>query len=130
MTDFLEHWARSSDENARLVAQEVLITQVTEAIWKTMEEAGVSKAELAQRLGTTRGFISQVLSGSRNMTLRTLSDICFALEQRATFSLGGQDDGEAWDVSEASVTRPVKRVRYEQTGNAISPDDDHWHQAA
>jgi len=108
MPDFLEHWARSSDENARLVAQEVLITQVTEAIWKAMEEAGVSKAELAQRLGTTRGFISQVLSGSRNMTLRTLSDICFALEQQAGFSMSGPDDGNGWDVS-PRIARPESK---------------------
>lgn len=129
MPDFLEHWASRSDENARLVAQEVLITQVTEAIWEAMEEADVSKAELAQRLGTTRGFISQVLSGSRNMTLRTLADICFALEQEASFAMKGQDD-RGWDVPGETIVRPGKKVRYEQAGNVISPDGDHWHRAA
>ena len=46
MTDFLDRWAAESPENARLVAQERLITQVTEALWKEMEEAGVDKADL------------------------------------------------------------------------------------
>ena len=37
MTDFLDRWAAESPENARLVAQERLITQVTEALWQEME---------------------------------------------------------------------------------------------
>ena len=45
MTDFLDRWATESPENARLVAQERLITQVTEALWQEMEEAGVNKVE-------------------------------------------------------------------------------------
>ena len=41
MTDFLDRWAAESPENARLVAQERLITQVTEALWQEIKEAGV-----------------------------------------------------------------------------------------
>lgn len=92
MTDFLEHWANSRNENARLVAQEVLVCRVAEAIWKTMEECGVSKAELAKRVGTTQSSITQMLSGSRNMTLQTLSDICFVLGQEASVVIDKCDD--------------------------------------
>lgn len=87
MTDFLEQWANQSEANTRLVAQELLITEVTEEIWKAMEEAGVTKAELANRMGATKGYVSQVLSGSRNMTLRTLADICFALGHKPVICL-------------------------------------------
>ena len=79
MTDFLDRWAQSSEANAKLVAQEMLITEATEAVWSALEHAGINKSELAERLGTTKGYVSQVLSGSRNMTLRTLADICFAV---------------------------------------------------
>ena len=78
MTDFLERWANASDANARLVAQEMLIAETTEALWEALERAKLSKTELADRMGCTKGHVSQVLSGARNMTLRTLSDICFA----------------------------------------------------
>jgi len=87
MTDFLDRWAQSSDANARLLAQEILITEATEALWAALEQAGVSKSELAERLGTTKGYVSQVFSGSRNMTIRTLSDICFALKVKPTFRI-------------------------------------------
>jgi transcriptional regulator with XRE-family HTH domain len=129
MTDFLDRWTTESPENARLVAQERLITQVTEAIWKEMEDAGVSKTELSSRMGTSKGYISQILSGSRNMTLRTLADICFALNRRADISLiRPQPDG--W-ISEsiAKVTLGRPKVRYKRTGNVVSPMDN-WKTAA
>jgi DNA-binding Xre family transcriptional regulator len=87
MTDFLEDWTRQSDAHARLAAQERLITEVTETIWKVMEESGINKTDLANRIGATKGHVSQVLNGSRNMTLRTLADICFALELKPTFDV-------------------------------------------
>lgn len=87
MTDFLKHWTNQNEENAKLMAQELLITEVTEEIWKAMEETGVNKTELANRIGVTKGYISQVLGGSRNMTLRTLSDICFALGKQVTITM-------------------------------------------
>jgi transcriptional regulator with XRE-family HTH domain len=96
MTDFLDRWAAESPENARLVAQERLITQVTEALWQEMEEPGVNKADLAARMGTTRGYISQILNGSRNMTLRTLADICFALNRQASICLDGTGS-DGWE---------------------------------
>ena len=37
MTDFLDHWANESDANAKLVAEELLITEVTEAILEAQE---------------------------------------------------------------------------------------------
>lgn len=44
-----------------------------------MEELNISKVDLAKRLGKSKSYVTQMLSGSRNMTLSTLSDICFAL---------------------------------------------------
>lgn len=90
MTDFFEQWANKDHENAKAAAQEALITEITEAIWKVMNEAGVSKAELAKNMGATKGYVSQILNGSRNMTLRTLADICFALNYKPSFHLGSK----------------------------------------
>lgn len=103
MTDFLEHWTGQHDENARLAAQELLITEVAEAIWAALEDAGVTKTELATRMGATKSYVSQVLSGSRNMTLRTLSDICFALGKKPTVTVQAATDQigrQSWDNSQ------------------------------
>lgn len=92
MADFLEQWTSEDQERAKLTAQKALITQVTEAIWQAMDDAHTSKTELAARMGASKGYVSQVLSGSRNMTLRTLSDICFALGRKPSVAVRAQTD--------------------------------------
>jgi transcriptional regulator with XRE-family HTH domain len=74
----------------RLVLQEELLLQVTEALTQALEDGGVKKAELARRLGKTPGFVSQVFGGGRNLTLRTVADIAGALSLRPTLELSPQ----------------------------------------
>lgn len=71
----------------RLVRQEELILDVTERLTEALQEAGVTKAELARRLERTPGFVSQLLGGGRNLTLRTISDIAVALSLRPGLEL-------------------------------------------
>ena len=66
-------------EFARLMAQGDLIMEVTETLCELLEKEGVSRKELADRLGKTKGFISQLLNGGRNLTLRTVADILHVL---------------------------------------------------
>lgn len=82
MSDHLEGQTDSAYE--RLLAQEALILDATELISELIEARGLSRAELAKRIGKARGFVTQVLSGSRNMTLRTLADLAYALDARVT----------------------------------------------
>lgn len=71
-----------SDTDARQYARDELIYNVTEDILVTIERSNLSKAELAKRLNKSKSFVTQLLSGARNMTLGTLSDICFSLQVR------------------------------------------------
>lgn len=66
-------------ERLRLLAQERFILEATEQIAKIMEEEHVSKAELASRLNKSKAFVTQLLGGGRNMTIRTLADVMTAL---------------------------------------------------
>ena len=69
-------------EFARLMAQEELILEVTETLCELLEKEKVSRKELAERLGKSKGFISQLLNGGRNLTLRTVADILHVLGYR------------------------------------------------
>jgi transcriptional regulator with XRE-family HTH domain len=82
----------------RLVEQESLILEATETICQLMEELGVTRAALAERTGTSKGYITQLLSGRRNMTLRTLADLAYALEHRLTFQAVSRSVGTATDL--------------------------------
>jgi transcriptional regulator with XRE-family HTH domain len=54
--------------------------ELTTAVSWYMEERGISKRELAQRLRVTPGRVSQIMSGGENLTLRTLATVCTALD--------------------------------------------------
>lgn len=66
-------------EFARLMAQGDLIMEVTETLCQLLEKEKLSRKELADRLGKTKGFVSQLLNGGRNLTLRTVADILHVL---------------------------------------------------
>lgn len=59
--------------------RERTVLEVTELICGIMQEEGVSRKELAVRLGKTKGYVSQLLDGEANMTLHTVSDLCTVL---------------------------------------------------
>ena len=73
-------------EMARLVAQGELIMEVTETLCKLLDKEQISRKELADRLGKSKGFVSQLLNGGRNLTLRTVGDILHVLGYRVTLT--------------------------------------------
>lgn len=87
-------------EFRKLLAQEELILEVTEVLCGLLEQERISRKELAERLGKTKGFISQLLNGGRNLTLRTVADILHVLGYKVTL-------------------QPVKEGRQRQKGNVI-----------
>ena len=75
-------------EGMRLYQQERAILEVTELICQLMDEQDVSRSDLAKRLGRTKGYITQLLDGRANMTVRTISDVFTALDRSVHFQEG------------------------------------------
>ena len=73
-------------EYRRLFQQEKLILEVTESICDAMEKTATPRSVLARLLGRTKGCISQLLSGRRNLTLRTWADMMTVLGHEAQIS--------------------------------------------
>ncbi|OGH60594.1 MAG: hypothetical protein A3G34_10705 [Candidatus Lindowbacteria bacterium RIFCSPLOWO2_12_FULL_62_27] len=67
-----------TDEEKRLFAQEVAILSALEEVCRVMETENVSRADMATKLGKSRAFVTQVLRGSNNITIRTLADFAWA----------------------------------------------------
>ena len=70
----------------RLLAQEILILDATETVCEWLAAEGLSRADLAKRLGRSPAYVSQLLNGSRNMTLRTLADMAHVLNRKVQIS--------------------------------------------
>jgi len=93
-------------EFERLVEQESLILEATELLSKLMKDQGISKADLARELGKTRSYVSQLLNGGRNMTLRTLADLLFALDHRAQLNIE-----PCAQVTDLPVEVPISNIK-------------------
>jgi transcriptional regulator with XRE-family HTH domain len=65
---------------------ERLILNATELILELMEHEGLTRSGLAERTGKSKGYVSQLLNGERNMTLRTLAEIAHAVGHRIELS--------------------------------------------
>jgi len=78
----------STEERRKLLQQERTILEVTELICKLMQAGNIKKSELAERLGRSKGYVTQLLDGRANMTLRTISDVLSVL--RATLHVSAE----------------------------------------
>ena len=76
---YLQRRLAESEDFRRFYARDSAMLSVTATLIEEMEAQGISRAELAQRIGRTKAFVSQVLTGQRNMTLVTIADIAAAL---------------------------------------------------
>jgi transcriptional regulator with XRE-family HTH domain len=64
-----------------------LVTQLTNEITWYMRERGLTRADLAGRMGVSPGRVSQILGGGENLTLRTLAAMSTALDARFDIEL-------------------------------------------
>jgi transcriptional regulator with XRE-family HTH domain len=85
-----DHRATESQIEDGLLA---LVTQLTNEINWYMRERGLTRADLAARMGVSPGRVSQILGGGENLTLRTLAALSTALDARFDVELNALKDG-------------------------------------
>ena len=110
--ELLTEWLDESPVHARAFLEEGLILDATEAICTAMEKRRMSKAALASRLGTSKAYVTQLLKGNRNMTLRTFASIAFALNMTPEMALKE-------DVASSKQDERMERTR--QSRSAVTP---------
>lgn len=59
---------------------ELAILEIAEEIDAAMTRSGLTRAELARRLGTSRAYVTKILRGNVNFTLDSLARITHALD--------------------------------------------------
>ena len=111
----------------RLLRQEELILDVTEALVGALADQGMRRSQLASKLGRTKGYVSQMLAGSRNLTLRSVADLADALDCRVRVSIAPRPEEHVYTMSvkgnEISSTMlrstsaaPIERSIFAQEG--------------
>ncbi len=82
-------------EFRRLLSVEALVAEASEVIARLMDEQNISKADLARRMNKSRAWVTQLLSGSANMTVRTLAELAHTLGAEVKL----QAQPPSWKVS-------------------------------
>jgi transcriptional regulator with XRE-family HTH domain len=141
MTKTLVEQYVANPSNMRLFQQERAIFEITELLEETMKQQGVSRAELARRLGRSKGWVTQLLDAEANKTVRTVADAFAVLgrefrAQASPISLGKEKPsglilkGIRWSSVIADITWPAQSygtdvIVYGITGSA-NYEDDFW----
>lgn len=66
------------------------ILEFTESVVRAMERRGITRTELAARLGTTPAYVTKILRGRVNFTLATMVRLARTLESELHVRLGGR----------------------------------------
>jgi transcriptional regulator with XRE-family HTH domain len=99
-----------------------LVTQLTNEINWYMRERGLTRADLAARMGVSPGRVSQILGGGENLTLRTLAALSTALDARFDIELSALKGGDSYtsratahgEAAPAGNHHPVLRATHRQ----------------
>lgn len=113
---------KNNSEEMRLYQQEWLILEVTELIASLMNDKRVSKTELAKRLGRSKGYVTQLLDGRANMTLRTIADVMWALDSSlgvSAYPLGFESSMETVSQYELAEQADSWLVNFELAERSI-----------
>jgi len=127
-----------SDAEEKAFAREQLVYNVTEDLLIVLEDLNINKKELARRLGKSKSYITQILSGSRNMTLGSFSDICFvlgvepeikvSLKEEAPEKISTEDDD--WITFVADSPRKSSTGTKKQSNIIDKRNPENWEKAA
>jgi transcriptional regulator with XRE-family HTH domain len=102
-------------ENRRIFEQERVLVDATELVSQAMEFRGVNRSELATRLNCSKAYITQVLRGRQNLTLKTLADVFYGLNCRLVLGAAteaGMLFNRPWNVThETSNTVVINEYR-------------------
>ena len=93
------------------------VHELTEAVFERMEQEGVTRSELARRLGTSPAYITKLLRGQGNFTIATMVRLARALgaELRIELAPATSSGGKS-----ASNVEPERRKTSPPRGRAAN----------
>ncbi len=85
-----------------------------EELCRLLEEQDVSRTQLAERLGTSRAYITRILRTDYNLTAETMVKVALALDARVVLSLQSRRTASATTVGvpARAVHRRIRRNEF------------------
>ena len=82
---FREHFRKV--ENEPLFVAELMKLAFADDLVRLLEARGRKRTELAEKLGTNRGYITRILNTEYNLSIETMAKIALALDASITVSM-------------------------------------------
>jgi len=83
---WLEQYVAEYQHDPDYIA-ELLVIGLNAQVVSRMEATGVRRSDLARRMGVSKAYITRILKGNPNLTLRTIAALSLALEARPIVGL-------------------------------------------
>lgn len=89
MNEYMRKWREIGQqiEETPEYKRDAIITDFVVEVYRVMKEKGVKRIDLAKRLGVNRSYVTQLLSGSANMTIDTLIKVAQSLDMNVKIEL-------------------------------------------
>lgn len=108
------------EDNLDFLTESMAFDYVNE-IRRVMTAQNMSQAELANRIGKSRAYVSKVLNYNPNLTIRSLANIALALGIRLRWTRPRLVDKDSIDYLDSIVLTNSSRVFPEQMTPEIPP---------
>jgi len=100
-----------SIENTPEFLLEVVKLAFAEELCRLLEEKGMSRGQLAEKLGTSRAYVTRILRTDYNLTAETMVKVARALDARVELALVPKDPPAGSRAAPSRVPRRRERKR-------------------
>ena len=115
MSQWTRHASTSTTAPDVEVLEESALAMAQSTIQNAITESGISRAGLARKMGRNRSFISRMLSGSHNLTVKTIA--------RALVACGFEVRFEyvpiVWNWVQTPIRKPTEQALPVNAGSTI-----------
>ncbi|MBN2465627.1 helix-turn-helix transcriptional regulator [candidate division WOR-3 bacterium] len=100
-------WAQKIEKDPLFTA-ELMKLEFADDLVRLLEARGLKRTELAERLGTNRGYVTRVLNTEYNLSVETMAKIALALDARISLRMHPREEAERRPRS-STPSRTVRR---------------------
>ena len=98
--------SRQLDKDPLFIA-ELMKLEFADDLVRLLERRGLKRTELAEKLGTNRGYITRILNTEYNLSVETMAKIALALDARISVRMLPREEAES--SRKPATPRPARR---------------------
>jgi transcriptional regulator with XRE-family HTH domain len=127
MNDVVERWQQwvSEVEGSPELAAEHIKLDFAVALERRMEQQGISRAELARKLGTSAAAITQTLRGDANLSIARMARLAHALDAVVHLHLAPAQGKVRWLETHSGPSVPSAQLSHAKAWAQHSTGADH-----